>query len=172
MSASSSWPVWPAGRGSRRSLPRLSGSRGAAHPGRARWGARSVRFQSLDDARLLSALPRTWKGVCNHGWRLLNKVPSREGFDTPTVHVEIWTRARLLQFYASQPGVRDPQSPEVWELWANAQLPPRVKDFAQRVLWHKLTVHERVYKRSDTDKCSICAQKESIKHAMVECSMF
>ena len=51
-------------------------------------------------------------------------------------------------------------------------LPPRLKDFAQRVLWHKLTVHERVYKRSGTDKCPICSQKESIKHAMVECSMF
>ena len=83
-----------------------------------------------------------------------------------------WTRAWLLQFYASQPGVRDPQTPEVWEQWANAQLPPRVKDTAQRVLWHKLTVHERVYKRSGTDKCPICAQKESIKHAMMECSMF
>ena len=132
------------------------------------WG----QFKSLDDARLMNALPRTWKEVYNHGWRLLNKVPSREGFDTPTVHVQNWTRAWLLQFHASQPGVRDPQSPEVWELWANAQLPPRVKDFTQRVLWHKLTAHERVYKRLGTDKCPICAQKESIKHAMVECSMF
>ena len=108
----------------------------------------------------------------NHGWRLWNKVPLREGFDTPTVHVQNWTRAWLLQLYASEPGVRDPQSPEVWELWANVQLPPRVKDFAQRVLWHKLTVHERVYKRSDTDKCPIFGKGESIKHAMVECSMF
>ena len=47
-----------------------------------------------------------------------------------------------------------------------------MKDFAQRVLWHKLTVHERVYKRSGPDKCPICSQKESIKHAMVESSMF
>ena len=38
--------------------------------------------------------------------------------------------------------------------------------------WHKLTVHERVYKRSGTDKCPICSQKESVNHAMVECSMF
>ena len=35
-----------------------------------------------------------------------------------------------------------------------------------------MTVHERVYKRSGTDKCPICSQKESVKHAMVECSMF
>ena len=132
------------------------------------WG----HFQSLEDVRLLNALPRTWKGVYNHGGRLLNKIPSKGGFDTPTVHVQNWTRAWLLQFYASQPGVRDPQTPEVWEQWANAQLPPRVKDFAQRVLWHKLTVHERVYKRPGTDKCPICSQKESVKHAMVECSMF
>ena len=132
------------------------------------WG----HFQSLDDARLMNALPQTWKEVYNHSRRLLNKVPSREGFDTSTVHVQNWTRAWLLQFYASQPGVHDPQAPEAWEQWANAQLPPRVKGFAQRVLWHKLTVHERVYKRSGTDKCPICAQKESIKHAMVECSMF
>ena len=120
----------------------------------------------------MNAPPRTWKGVYNHGGRLLNKIPSKEGFDTPTVHVQNWTRAWLLKFYASQLGVRDPQTPEVWEQWANAQLPPRVKDFAQRVLWHKFTVHERVYKRSGTDKCPICSQKESIKHAMVECSMF
>ena len=40
------------------------------------------------------------------------------------------------------------------------------------MLWHKLRVHERVYKRSGTDKCPIYSQKESIKHAMVECSMF
>ena len=132
------------------------------------WG----HFQSLDDARLMNALPRTWKEVYNHGGRLLNTVLSREGFDTPTVHVQSWTRAWLLQFYASQPGVRDPQTLEVWEQWANAQLPPRVKDFAQKVLWHKLTVHERVYKRSGTDTCPICAKKESIKHAMVERSMF
>ena len=33
-------------------------------------------------------------------------------------------------------------------------------------------VHERVYKRSGTVKCPICSQKESVKHAMVECSMF
>ena len=31
------------------------------------------------------------------------------------------------------------------------------------MLWHKLTVHERVYKRLGTDKCPIFAQKESIK---------
>ena len=78
----------------------------------------------------------------------------------------------LLQFYASEPGVRDLQTPEVWEQWAHARLPLRVKDFAQRVLWHKLTVHERVYKRSGTDKGRICSQKKSIKHAMVQCSMF
>ena len=40
------------------------------------------------------------------------------------------------------------------------------------MLWHKLTVHERVYKRSGTDKCPICSQKESVGHAMVESSMF
>ena len=47
-----------------------------------------------------------------------------------------------------------------------------VKDFAPRGLWHKLTAHGRGDKRSGTDNCPICAQKESIKHAMVECSMF
>ena len=132
----------------------------------------SGQFQSLDVARLMNALPRTWKEVYNHGAGLWNRVPSREGFDTPTLHVQKWTRAWLLQLYAFQHGVCDPQSREVWEEWANAQLPPRVKDFAQRVVWHKLTVHARVYKRSGMDKCPICAQKESIKHTMVECSMF
>ena len=132
------------------------------------WG----QLQSLEDVRLLNALPRTWKGVYNHGGRLLNKVPSQGGFDTPAVHVQNWTRAWLLQFYASQPGVRDPQTPEVWEQWAQAQLPPRVRDFAQKVLWHKLTVHARVYKRLGTDKCLVCSQKETVKHAMVECPMF
>ena len=101
-----------------------------------------------------------------------DKVPSQEGFDTPAVHAQNWTRAWLLQFYASQPGVRDPQTPEVWEQWAQAQLPPRVRDFAQKVMWHKLTVHARVYKRSGTDKCPVCSQKETVKHAMVECPMF
>ena len=120
------------------------------------WG----QFQSLEDARLFNALPRTWKGVYNHGGRLLNKVPSQGGFDTPAVHTQNWTRAWLLQFYASQPGVRDPQTPEVWEQLAQAQLPPRVRDFAQKALWHKLTVHARVYKRSDTDKCPVCSQKD------------
>ena len=91
-------------------------------------------FESVEDVRLLNALPRTWKGVYNHGGRLLNKIPSKGGFDTPTVHVQSWTRAWLLQFYTSQPVVRDPQTPEVWEHWANAQLPPRVKHFGQRVL--------------------------------------
>ena len=132
------------------------------------WG----QLQSLEDVRLLNALPRTWKRVYNHGGRLLNKVPSQGGFDTPAVHAQNWTRAWLLQFYASQPGVRDPQTPEVWEQWAQAQLPLRVRDFAQKVLWHKLTVHARVYKRSGTDKCPMCSQKETVKHAMVECPMF
>ena len=132
------------------------------------WG----QLQSLEDARLFNALPRTWKGVYNHGGRLLNKVPSQGGFDTPAAHAQNWTRAWLLQFYASQPGVRDPQTPEVWEQWAQAQLPPRVRDFAQKVLRHKLTVHARVYKRSGTDKCPVCSQKEAVKHAMVECPMF
>ena len=132
------------------------------------WG----QFQSLEDARLFNALPRTWKGVYNHGGRLLNKVPSQGGFDTPVVHAQNWTRAWLLQFYASQPGVRDPQIPEVWEHLAQAQLPPRVRDFAQKALWHKLIVHARVYKRSGTDKCPVCSQKEMVKHAMVECPMF
>ena len=40
------------------------------------------------------------------------------------------------------------------------------------MLWHKLTVHTRVYKRSGTHKCPICSQKETVKHAMVECPMF
>ena len=132
------------------------------------WG----QFQSLEDARLFNALPRTWKGVYNHGGRLLNKVPSQGGFDTPAVHTQNWTRAWLLQFYASQPGVRDPQTPEVWEQLAQAQLPPRAQDFARKALWHKLTVHARVYKRSGTDKCPVCSQKETVKHAMVECPMF
>ena len=101
------------------------------------WG----QFQSLEDARLFNALPRTWKGVYNHGGRLLNKVRSQGEFDTPAVHTQNWTRAWLLQFYASQPGVRDPQTPEVWEQLAQAQLPPRAQDFARKALWHKLTVH-------------------------------
>ena len=71
------------------------------------WG----QLQSLEDVRLLNAVPQTWKGVYNHGGRLLNKVSSQGGFDTPTVHAQNWTRAWLLQFYASQPGVRDPQTP-------------------------------------------------------------
>ena len=104
-----------------------------------------------------NALPRTRKVVYNHGGRQLNKIPSKGGFDTPTVHVQNWTRAWLLQFYASQPGVRDPQTLGLCEQWANTRLRLRVKDFAQRVLWHKLTVHERVYKRSGTDKCPICS---------------
>ena len=132
------------------------------------WG----QFQALEDARLFNALPRTWKGVYNHGGRLLNKVPSQGGYDTPAVHTQNWTRAWLLQFYASQPGVRNPQTPEVWEQFAQAQLPPRAQDFARKALWHKLTVHARVYKRSGTDKCPLCSQKETIKHAMVECPMF
>ena len=126
------------------------------------WG----QFQTLEDARLFNALPRTWKGVYNHGGRLLNKVPSQGGFDTPAVHTQNWTRAWLLQFYASQPGVRDPQTQEVWEQLAQAQLPPRAQDFARKALWHRLTVHARVYKRSG------CSQKETVKHAMVECPMF
>ena len=56
------------------------------------WG----QFQSLEDVRLLNAPPQTWKGVYNHGGRLLNKIPSKGGFDTPTVHVQNWTRAWLL----------------------------------------------------------------------------
>ena len=131
------------------------------------WG----QFQALEDARLFNALPRTWKGVYNHGGRLLNKVPSKGGYDTPAVHTQNWTRAWLLQFYASQPGVRDPQTPEVWEQFAQAQLPLRAQDFARKALWHKLTVHARVYKRSGTDKCPLCSQKETVKHAMVECPM-
>ena len=43
MSASSGWPAWPGGRGSPSSSPRLSWNKGAAHLGRARWGARSAR---------------------------------------------------------------------------------------------------------------------------------
>ena len=132
------------------------------------WG----QFQTLEDARLFNAPPRTWKGVYNHGGRLLNKVPSQGGFDTPAVNTQNWTRAWLLQFYASQPGVRDPQTQEVWEQLAQAQLPPRAQDFARKALWHKLTVHARVYKRSGTDKCPVCSQKETVKHAMVECPMF
>ena len=132
------------------------------------WG----QFQALEDARLFNALPRTWKGVYNHGGRLLNEVPSKGGYDTPTVHTQNWTRAWLLQFYASQSGVRDPQTPEVWEQFAQAQLPPRAQEFARKALWHKLTVHARVYKRSGTDKCPLCSQKETVKHATVECPMF
>ena len=56
------------------------------------WG----HFQSLEDARLINALPRAWKWVYNHGGRLLNKVPSNKGFDTATVHVQNWTRVWLL----------------------------------------------------------------------------
>ena len=33
-------------------------------------------------------------------------------------------------------------------------------------------MHARVYKRSGTDKCPVCSQKESVKHDMVECPMF
>ena len=66
----------------------------------------------------------------------------------------------------------DPQTPEVWELWDKAQLPPRTKHFAQRVLWHNVTVHARVFKRSGTDKCPVCSQKETVEHATVECSMY
>ena len=132
------------------------------------WG----QFQALEDARLFNALPRTWKGVYNRGGQLLNKVPSKGGYDTPAVHTQNWTRAWLLQFYASQPGVRVPQTPEVWEPFAQAQLPPKAQDFARKALWHKLTVHARVYKRSGTDKCPLCSQKETVKHAMVECPMF
>ena len=131
------------------------------------WG----QLQSLEDVRLLNALPRTWKGVYNHGGRLLNKVPSQGGFDTPAVHAQNWTRAWLLQFYASQPGVRDPQTPEVWEQWAQAQLPRRVRDFAQKVLWHKLTVHARVYRRRarTSARCALKRRRSSTRWSSAPC---
>ena len=43
------------------------------------WG----HFQSLEDVRLMNALPRTWKGVYNHGGRLLNKIPPKQGLIPP-----------------------------------------------------------------------------------------
>ena len=68
-------------------------------------------FQSLEDVRLLNALLGTWKGVYNHGGRLVSEIPLVGGCDTPTVHVQNRTRAWLLQFYASQTRPRDPQTP-------------------------------------------------------------
>ena len=47
----------------------------------------------------------------------------------------------------------------------------KAKDSAQRVLWHKLTVHGRVQKTSGTDKCLICARKEVLRHATIGRSM-
>ena len=79
------------------------------------WG----QLQSLEDVRLLNAVPRAWKGVFNHGGRLLNKVPSQGGYDTPAVHAQNWTGAGLLQFYASQPGVRN---------WSNFEIPECSRD--------------------------------------------
>ena len=51
MRASYGWPAWPAVRGSRRSLHKLFGSPGAAHLGRASWGARSARRRPWAGAR-------------------------------------------------------------------------------------------------------------------------
>ena len=48
---------------------------------------------------------------------------------------------------------------------------PHGKDFVQKVLWRKLNVHERVHEHSSTDISPVCGQKESIKHATMDCSM-
>ena len=40
------------------------------------------------------------------------------------------------------------------------------------MLWHKLIVHAKVYKRWGTDKFPVCSEKETVKRAMVECPMF
>ena len=43
------------------------------------WG----HFQSLEDARLMNALPRTWKGVYSNGGRLLTKTHRKRGLIPP-----------------------------------------------------------------------------------------
>ena len=117
------------------------------------WG----QYQDTDTPRLFNFMPRTWRTVYSHGISALNSVKSKEAFDSPVVHTMNWTKGWLLEFYASQPNVHDPQPPGVWELWAPAALPPHTKDFVQKVPWKKLLVHERVQKRWGTDKCPIYA---------------
>ena len=56
-------------------------------------------------------------------------------------------QGRLLQFYTPQLGINDVRLASMWELWATAPLPHHPKDFVRKVLWRKLTVHERVQKR-------------------------
>ena len=99
-------------------------------------------------------------------------VRSKEAFDLPTVHPLNWTKGWHLQFYASQPGVNDPQLVRMWGFWATALLPLHAKDFVQKVLWRKRAVHECIQKCSGMDMCPICGQNEDIKNATVVCRMF
>ena len=122
--------------------------------------------------RLLNFMLHTWRTVYSRGTSAMNPVKSKEAFDSPVVHAMYWTKGWLLQFYASQRGVYDPQPPGMWELWATATLPPHAKDFVQKVLWKNPPVHGRDQKRSGTDKCPNCGKIEGIQHATVDCSIF
>ena len=83
-------------------------------------------------------MPCTWRTVYLHGISSLNSVKPKEAFDSSVVHTMNWTNGWLLQFYASQLGVHDPQPPGVWELWATAAPRSHATNFVPKVLWKKV----------------------------------
>ena len=132
------------------------------------WGQQ----EANNNHRLLTFMRVTWRKVDSRATSVMNSVQSKEFFDSPVVHAMNWTKRWLLQLYASQPGVYDPQPPRMWEFKSIVALLPDAKNFVQNVLWKKLPFHKRVPKRCGMKRCPVCGKTKSIQYPMVDCSMF
>ena len=117
-------------------------------------------------------LPRTWKLVYSTAHRTLNTAKSQEIFDLPDTWALCWGKGFFLRFVS--PDLDTPkQHPNwVWEEWVRAKFHPTTKEFVQRVLWHKLMVHDRIFTLTGTTDYPLCGKKETIRHAHPDCKFY
>ena len=87
----------------------------------------------------------------------------------PSVWVGSWGKSASLKELSPMPCVPRRQPTSVRKPFWASRLPPFVKDFAYQALWAKLKVGERLQNWTKFPWCPICANLETIEHALFHC---
>ena len=124
-----------------------------------------------ENARMIRALPATWRPVYLRGKSLMTLIKPRP-FDQPTQWYLLWGRGFFSQFLAPDLSYPSRLSPEVWADFFELRVGPETKEFVRICLWNKLLVHSRVFVLSGTKVCPLCGAEETANHAPGGCRFY
>ena len=117
---------------------------------------------------LLPKIGITWREVYTSSIKQFRQLMPTE-WSIPSVLVGSWGKSASLQKLSPMPYVPQRQPSSVLKSFWASRLPPFLKDFAYQALWAKLKVGDRLQNWTKFPWCPICANLETVEHALSHC---